>query len=221
MGIDIRSAGSDEGVGTDPVSQDPNSPSTGGWATGQVGNLSAGPSHRQTGANPNWAVPGSPSWVAQNIQAIMSSQGQSQIIGLTTTPKLNDAFSIEFIGFHFTPINQGGFDNADVLEDAVIAVGCLKRTVNQWEPVDVVFLDDQQSDVIRIIHQQMDYQAQSQGFDLIIHHYDKHGNPQSRTTLLDCEIAAVETDAVNAATQQPDTPLRIILTIKPRCVRYT
>ncbi|MNI83105.1 hypothetical protein D3C73_1398830 [compost metagenome] len=83
-------------------------------------------------------------------------------------------------------------------------------------------MDDEESDVVRIIHRQMDEQAiHGDLFDMTIRYYDKQGNETSTLYLVDCEFVELDTDPLNMATQQPNTPLKCIVSVQPKLVRYS
>jgi len=220
MGIDIRNMGSDD---SDDGAVDPSSGpwyAPGGTGRGQL-NGSGQSSGQTPGAIP---VPGSPNWnqLLQNAINSMNSMGQAPIIGFSNTPKLNDMFAVDFLGFNFGAVNAAGAPNIDVMEDAVVAIGAMKRNRSFWEPFDMALLDDEESDVVRIIHRQVDEQvAHGDMFDMNVRYYDSQGNETSTMHLVDCEIIGVETDPLNMATQQPNTPLKVVVTIQPKLIRYT
>lgn len=222
MGIDIRNSGSDAETG--PV--DPEQPSGGWWVptgSGILGGQASTSGQTSGGATPA-PVPGSHQWnqLIQNIQNSINSYGTAPSIGFTNTPKLNDMFAIDFLGFNFGSVNAAGTPNIDIMEDAAVAIGGIKRGRHAWEPFDLALLDDEESDVIRIIHRQMDEQlAHGDMFDMNIRYYDKQGNETSTMHLVDCEFIEVETDPLNMATQNPNSPLKVVVTIQPKLVRYT
>lgn len=221
MGIDIRNMGTDS---SDDGASDPNQSSGGWWVPSGTGVLGGqGTTSGQTGgATP--VQPGSAHWnqLLQNIQNAINSQGTAPAIGFTGTAKLNDMFAVDFLGFNFGSVNAHGTPNIDIMEDAVIAVGSMKREKSGWAPFDLAMMDDEESDVIRIIHRQMDEQAaHGDMFDMTIRYYDKQGNETSTMYLVDCEFTEVNTDPLNMATQQSNTPLKLIATVQPKLVRYS
>ena len=215
MGIDIRN------MGIDPDEDGTTSPnpsrSTGG------GNSSIGSGQGSTSSGPVPGMPGSPQWnqIVQNIQNSINSYGTAPTIGFANTPKLNDLFAVDFLGFNFGSVNASGTPNIDIMEDATVAVGALKREKHGWNAFDIALIDDEESDVIRIVHRQMDEQsAHGDMFDMNIRFYDKQGNETSTAYLVDCEFIAVETDPLNAATAHPHTPQKVVVTVIPKLVRY-
>lgn len=220
MGIDIRNSGTDD---SDDGASDPdagNSPwyVPGGTTRGQIN----GSGQTSGGAQPV-PIPGSANWnqLLQNALNSLNSMGQAPSIGFSCNPKLNDLFAVDFLGFNFGSVNVNGTPNIDIMEDAVVAIGSIKRHKSGWAPIDIALLDDQESDVVRILHRQMDEQAaHGDMFDMTIRYYDKLGNETSTMYLVDCEVTEVETDPLNAATQNPHSPLKVVATIQPKLVRY-
>lgn len=224
MGIDIRNSGTDD---SDDGAVDPNGNSPwyapGGIGRGQITGQGSTPGAQPAspGAPP---TPGSQQWnqLLQNIHNAIASSGTAPSIGFTGTAKLNDMFAVDFLGFNFGSVNAHGTPNIDIMEDAVIAVGSMKRHKTGWAPFDLAFMDDEESDVIRIIHRQLDEQAvHGDMFDMTVRYYDKQGNETSTMYLVDCEFIEVETDPLNMATQQPHTPLKLVVTVQPKLVRYS
>lgn len=223
MGIDIRNMGTDD---SDDGASDPNQ-STGGWwvpsGTGVLGGQGTTSGQTSGGATPAPA-PGSAQWnqLLQNIHNAITSNGTAPVIGFTGTPKLNDMFAVDFLGFNFGSVNAHGTPNIDIMEDAVMAIGSMKRQKSGWEPFDLALMDDEESDVVRIINRQMDEQAMhGDMFDMTIRYYDKQGNETSTMYLVDCEFVELDTDILNMATQHPNTPLKCIAKVQPKLVRYS
>lgn len=222
MGIDIRNSGTDDSADPDVGADNP------WYAPGGIyhGTINTGhtSSSGQTGGATAAPVPGSHQWnqLIQNIQNSINSNGMSASIGFTNNPKLNDMFAVDFLGFNFGSVNVNGTPNIDIMEDAAVAIGGMKRTRAGWEPFDMAFLDDEESDVIRIMNRQMDEQVMHGDlFDMTVRYYDKLGNETSTMYLVDCEIDGIETDPLNAATQNPNSPLKVVATIRPKLVRYS
>lgn len=221
MGIDIRNSGTDDSADPDVGADNPwyapggiyhgTINSNGTVSSGQTGTVSA-------------PVPGSANWnqLLQNALNSINSNGTASSIGFTNNPKLNDMFAVDFLGFNFGSVNVNGTPNIDIMEDAAVAIGGMKRARSGWEPFDMAFLDDEESDVVRIMNRQMDEQAMHGDlFDMTIRYYDKLGNETSTMHLVDCEIVGIETDPLNAATQNPNSPLKVVATIQPKLVRYS
>lgn len=222
MGIDIRNMGTDD-------SDDGTASPDYGWSVTGPGNSSIGSGQGTTsgqtsgGATPA-PVPGSAQWnqLLQNIHNAITSNGNAPVIGFTGTPKLNDMFAVDFLGFNFGSVNAHGTPNIDIMEDAVMAIGSMKRQKSGWEPFDLALMDDEESDVVRIINRQMDEQAMhGDMFDMTIRYYDKQGNETSTMYLVDCEFVELDTDILNMATQHPNTPLKCIAKVQPKLVRYS
>lgn len=219
MGLDIRSGGSD---GESPDDQGTSS-SGHSWSVSGPGGSSIGSSQGSTSSG-SIPGPGSPHWnnLVQNAINAINSMGQAPTVGFSNSPKLNDLFAVDFLGFNFGAVNATGTPNIDILEDAIVAIGSMKRHKSDWEPFDMAFLDDEESDVVRIIHRQMDEQvAHGDVFDMTIRYYDKQGNETSSMYLVDCEIVAIETDPLNMASQHPHNPQKIVVTVQPKIVRYS
>lgn len=223
MGIDIRSSSTDN---ADDGAADPSTGSPwyapGGLGRGTIhgsGQTSGGTASTNTSA-----TPGTAQWqqLMQNIQAAIASNGTAPSIGFTGTAKTADMFAVDFLGFNFGAVNVNGTPNIDIMEDAVIAIGGMKRTKSGWAPIDMALMDDQESDIVRIIHRQMDEQAaHGDMFDMTIHYYDQHGTETSTVYLVDCEFAEVETDPLNMSQRAVGQPLKVIATIQPKLVRYS
>lgn len=216
MGIDIRNMGTDPDEGG-TTSSDPS------WSMSGPGNSSIGsgvPGSTSGGSAPGV---GSHQWnqILQNIHNSINSYGTAPTIGFANTPKLNDLFAVDFLGFNFGSVNAAGTPNIDIMEDAIVAVGSLKRDRSGWCPFDIALIDDEESDVIRIVHRQMDEQSTNgEMFDMNIRFYDKQGNETSTAYLVDCEFTAIETDPLNMATAHPHTPQKVVVTVHPKLVRY-
>lgn len=223
MGIDIRNSGSDSSDDGDTATSSSGGPY--GWMVNGPGNSSIGSGQGSTsgGASPAQPVIGSAHWnqLLQSVQNALNSNGNAPSVGFSCNPKLNDMFAVDFLGFNFGSVNVNGTPNIDILEDAAVAVGTMKRSRAGWEAFDMAFLDDQESDVIRIIHRQMDEQlAHGEMFDMTIRYYDRQGNETSTLYAVDCEIVAVETDPLNMATQHAHTQQKMVVTIQPKLIRY-
>ena len=225
MGIDIRNSGSDDNAGT----VDGNSPwyvPGGGTWQGTISNGSGqGTASGQTsgGATPVQPVISSPQWthLIQSVQNALMSNGNAPSVGFSCDPKLNDMFAVDFTGFSFGTVNANGTPNIDILEDAVVAVGTMKRGRHGWESFDMALIDDQESDVVNIMHKMLD-ENQRNGtlFDMTVRFYDKLGNEKSVMYICDCEIVNIQTDPLNQATQNPNTPQKLVVEIFPKLVRY-
>lgn len=225
MGIDIRNMGTDD---SDDGAVDPNgnnpwyAPGGGTWQ-GTISNGSGQTSGQTGGATPA-PVPGSANWnqLLQNIHNAINSNGMAPVLGFTGTAKLNDMFAVDFLGFNFGAVNAHGTPNIDIMEDATLAIGNMKRSKSGWAPFDLALMDDEESDVIRIVHRQMDEQAaHGDMFDMTVRYYDKQGNETSTMYLVDCEFIEVTTEPLNMATQVPNTPLKMFVTVQPKLVRYS
>ncbi|MNK96788.1 hypothetical protein D3C87_1170880 [compost metagenome] len=221
MGIDIRNSGTDSSEDEDTASS---SGGPYGWHVTGPGNSSIGSSQGSTSGGATAApIPGSYQWnqLLQSVQNALNSNGNAPSVGFSCIPKLNDMFAVDFLGFNFGSVNVNGTPNIDILEDAAIAVGTMKRVRHGWETFEMAFLDDQESDVIRILHRQMDEQAaHGDMFDMTIRYYDKQGNETSTLYAVDCEVVNIQTDPLNMATQNPHTQQKLVVEIQPKLVRY-
>lgn len=214
MGIDIRT----------PADEDEDEASGSPWYT--PGGLGRGIVNGSGQASGQATSPTSSSQqfnqLLQNAINALNSNGQAPAIGFSGTAKTADMFAVDFLGFSFGSVNAHGSPNIDIMEDAVVAIGGMKRHRSGWAPFDMALLDDQESDVLRIIHRQMDEQA-AHGvmFDMTVHFYDPQGTESSTLHLVDCEFVEVETDPLNQQQRAVGQPLKVIVTVQPKLVRYS
>lgn len=218
MGIDIRT----------PADEDEDDASGSPWyAPGGLGRGIVNGSGQTSGQASGQATSPSSSsqqfnQLLQNAINALNSNGQAPATGFTGTAKTADMFAVDFLGFNFGSVNAHGSPNIDIMEDAVVAIGGMKRERGGWAPFDMALLDDQESDVVRIIHRQMDEQAaHGDLFDMTIHYYDPQGTESSTMYLVDCEFIEVETDPLNQQQRAVGQPLKVVVTVQPKLIRYS
>lgn len=213
-GVDIRS-GSDN---SDPDSgmaspQGTTTGNSGGYA-GSAGN-SGGYASIGSGSLPYNSA------AIQNLLNSIAQMGTQSLSGFTN--KITHSFGIQFVGFDgFNVVSAQGYKNNEVLEEQSIAMTSISRSVKEgWQPFDLAFLDDEESDVLNILNHQLNGQlANQESFDMIIEFYDKQGNTTATTYAYGCTIEEFSTDPINAGNPS-NADMKVIVTVRPRSVSFS
>ena len=225
-GVDIRSSGGldDLGSGTDPAIG--TTPTSGGTASSQGTATSSGSPVWSVSSGSNTlssgTIQGSTPYNNQAIQNILSHiaalSGQS-MSGFVN--KKTNLFSIQFLGFDsFSDLSSTGCKNCEVLDEQALAMTAIGRSKSGWNAIDIAILDDVGNDVLNILNEQFNYQStHSDTFDMIIEYYDDHGNTTATTYLYGCVIEEFASDPLNAANSST-TEMKIILTVQPRTITF-